>query len=639
MKRSPFLVASWILLLLAPCLLAQPSSPLERRTQELETKRDQALAELESVRDPQDAGSVDLVAPQLVAALERGRAIADEMRQEEAKLLKAESELAREQEAVSPDAGKIAELKRRIEELKGAITRLEQQRDANAEERKRLIDLLTGDVEDPRITDEKSTAFQVLLLGRELEELERELSQQRDSYQEVLKEGEKKTLRLTNLENEVKRKKAENSYLITLLSGYAVKFLPNLNVAELQRYEGVQREAEDAAKSKRLGPVEVIERQIPLLDASVDRLQELTGGATFRGRALTGETLDQTEGDFLLIGPLALFVTDEAGAEGRRLTGPVLDQPVETLPSRALPTVFEVESEEVAGWIGNLNVPEPKAEGTFLIDPTRGDAFKNAKPPLPWNVRLANWFFKGGPVMYVLLGMAVFALLASLAKWMELATIRKPGRKKIERLLTAVSRRDQPEAERISSQIEGPVGRMLRAGVDHLRDPRELVEEVMYEVVLRMKLRLQRVLPFIAICAAAAPLLGLLGTVTGIIETFKQLTEKGAGDVKSLSGGISEALITTASGLLVAIPALLLHAFLSRKARGVIGTMETTAVAFINQVRKTPWHRERSEQPMIASAGAAAADPELVRQHVNAILGEMLDPIAQELPPTQPGTA
>jgi hypothetical protein len=106
---------------------------------------------------------------------------------------------------------------------------------------------------------------------------------------------------------------------------------------------------------------------------------------------------------------------------------------------------------------------------------------------------------------------------------------------------------------------------------------------------------LNRLLPLIAITAASAPLLGLLGTVTGIIETFKMITVFGSGDVKTLSGGISVALITTEFGLIVAIPALLMHAFLARKARGMIDQMEKTAVSFVNQVSKSSFSSDEGD--------------------------------------------
>jgi hypothetical protein len=152
----------------------------------------------------------------------------------------------------------------------------------------------------------------------------------------------------------------------------------------------------------------------------------------------------------------------------------------------------------------------------------------------------------------------------------------------------------------------------------------------MYEVVMKTRLKAQRFLPFIAICAASAPLLGLLGTVTGIINTFKLITVFGSGDVKTLSGGISEALITTEFGLIVAIPSLLLHAFLSRKARGIVDRMETAAVAFMNQVGR--WQagaggsRVRTEGP----AALRTPDGDELRPQVEEILRDLLDPLLRE---------
>jgi biopolymer transport protein ExbB len=143
--------------------------------------------------------------------------------------------------------------------------------------------------------------------------------------------------------------------------------------------------------------------------------------------------------------------------------------------------------------------------------------------------------------------------------------------------------------------MPGPVGAMLRKGADHLEEPRELIEEVMYESVLTSKLKIQSMLPFVAISASAAPLLGLLGTVTGIMNTFTLITVFGTGDVRTLSSGISEALITTEYGLIVAIPSLLLHAFLSRKAKGIVDRMEKSAVAFLNEVSRATPSREAAE--------------------------------------------
>jgi biopolymer transport protein ExbB len=87
-----------------------------------------------------------------------------------------------------------------------------------------------------------------------------------------------------------------------------------------------------------------------------------------------------------------------------------------------------------------------------------------------------------------------------------------------------------------------------------------------------------------ALTAAAAPLLGLLGTVTGMINTFKLITVFGTGDASNLASGISQALVTTELGLVVAIPSLIIHGLLSRMARQKLGDLEQIAVGFINGV-------------------------------------------------------
>ncbi|NLF61812.1 MAG: MotA/TolQ/ExbB proton channel family protein, partial [Lentisphaerae bacterium] len=97
--------------------------------------------------------------------------------------------------------------------------------------------------------------------------------------------------------------------------------------------------------------------------------------------------------------------------------------------------------------------------------------------------------------------------------------------------------------------------------------------------------RRQKWLSWLAITTSAAPLLGLLGTVTGMIHTFQVITQHGVGDAKILAGGISEALITTEAGLCVAIPALMLHALLSRSAKHLEASLESTIDSLINSTK------------------------------------------------------
>jgi biopolymer transport protein ExbB len=144
------------------------------------------------------------------------------------------------------------------------------------------------------------------------------------------------------------------------------------------------------------------------------------------------------------------------------------------------------------------------------------------------------------------------------------------------------------EAER----MKHPARHILEQGIAFVKEnpgaSRDDLEESLYERYLEAGPPLQRGLPIIAIAAATAPLLGLLGTVTGMMETFRLITVFGSGDARQLASGISEALITTEYGLVVAIPALILHALLSRKVQGVKSTMEMTSLAFLNGVKNEP---------------------------------------------------
>jgi biopolymer transport protein ExbB len=107
----------------------------------------------------------------------------------------------------------------------------------------------------------------------------------------------------------------------------------------------------------------------------------------------------------------------------------------------------------------------------------------------------------------------------------------------------------------------------------------------MYEQILSQVPLLERFLSPLAVCASVAPLLGLLGTVTGMIHTFNLITVFGTGDAKLLSGGISEALITTEVGLMIAVPALLIHAYLSRRVRRAVALTQQTAIMFVNATK------------------------------------------------------
>ena len=173
-------------------------------------------------------------------------------------------------------------------------------------------------------------------------------------------------------------------------------------------------------------------------------------------------------------------------------------------------------------------------------------------------------------------------MLVAIFKVVEIARFAVPSARQIQSILEDLIDGKKKQAEATARGISGTAGEMMMVGVNNFHRKRRALEELLYEKMLGIRPKLERFLPFLAVTAAAAPLMGLLGTVMGMIKTFKLITEFGTGDAKSLSSGISEALVTTELGLVVAIPILIIHGILTRMSRGRIGRMEAAAMAFLN---------------------------------------------------------
>jgi biopolymer transport protein ExbB len=217
-------------------------------------------------------------------------------------------------------------------------------------------------------------------------------------------------------------------------------------------------------------------------------------------------------------------------------------------------------------------------KGELPLDASLGSALKIADIRETWLEHIG----KGGPVMFPILLMAFAALCVAAYKWLQLSRVQVAHPEDLQKILESLHRNDKPKALAHANSIRGPAGEMLAAAVNNAHHQPEMIEEVLYEKMLKSRPQMERLLPFLALTATAEPMLGLLGTVTGMINTFKMITVFGSGDPKLLSTGISEALITTEYGLIIAVPTLLVHAVLSRKVRGVIASMERNAVGFIN---------------------------------------------------------
>ena len=127
-----------------------------------------------------------------------------------------------------------------------------------------------------------------------------------------------------------------------------------------------------------------------------------------------------------------------------------------------------------------------------------------------------------------------------------------------------------------------PLGELLAAGLDVRHRPRELIKERIEDVGRHVAHRMERFLNTLGTIAAVTPLLGLLGTVFGMIEMFLDILTAGVGDANRLAGGIGQALISTAAGLCVAIPAVMFHRYLRGRVTGYVVDMEKQATALLD---------------------------------------------------------
>jgi biopolymer transport protein ExbB len=155
-------------------------------------------------------------------------------------------------------------------------------------------------------------------------------------------------------------------------------------------------------------------------------------------------------------------------------------------------------------------------------------------------------------------------------------------------------KKDELDQKQIQSLHQGsPLGQILAAGLVTRDRDRTVMKEAIEDTGRHVVHELERYLETLGTIAAISPLLGLLGTVVGMIKTFAAITSHGVGSPTALAGGIAEALITTAAGLSVAIPALLAYRYYRNRIDTLVVTMEKEAIKFVEALHR---RQERGEE-------------------------------------------
>lgn len=423
----------------------------------------------------------------------------------------------------------------------------------------------------------EAIAAEKLPMTRRLGSLEERLRELRQEYEGLTRNLDAGSLEVAGLQSETKLRQDEIAYLGNLLDEYVRGFESRLNPGETERYQGAIEVAKQAPGNSNLPLQEKLERQLAAAEASLDRAEEVVGGSRFEGSAVDPQGA-VTEGRFALVGPVAVFASADGSVSGLAVA--------QSGSSR--PAVRPLEGDLGA------SVASLVAEGSgFLpLDPTRGAALKQ----LVQRGSLVGLFRKGGPIMWPLLAVSVLAL-ATVLERMTFIVVERRNRdeRALQELLAAVEAGRVDDAVAVAGRTRFYVVRALAYGLTHRE--KSLPSALLYASAQEVK-RFSRGLPILDTTITIAPLLGLLGTVTGMMNSFSLI----GGELSApaaITGGIAEALIATAFGLGIAILALIPFNYLNARIEEVRHELDAAATQL--ELLLQPHGR-----PLPAAAGADA---------------------------------
>lgn len=190
----------------------------------------------------------------------------------------------------------------------------------------------------------------------------------------------------------------------------------------------------------------------------------------------------------------------------------------------------------------------------------------------------------GGILMVPILACSILALAIILERFWTLRPSRVTPQHTINELWRWIKKKELNGRKLKALQGSSPLGRILAGGLINAKHGREIMKESIEHEASQVTHELERFLNPLGTVATITPLLGLLGTVIGMIKVFAEIQLAGVGDAGNLAGGISEALITTASGLSVAIPALICHRYFIRRVDELVVGMEQEAIKLVEVV-------------------------------------------------------
>ena len=402
--------------------------------------------------------------------------------------------------------------------------------------------------------------------SKENQEREARFQAQADQQAQILREAIAKRDQLERLSEQLETNFEQNEVALANLTDTLTQRMGSLR----ELFGVLQQVAGDASSKLQSSYVSV---EYP------GRSDQLADLAQKMGSASKLASIEEIESVWLALlqemtetGKVSQFETSVTLANGEKVVKPVVrvgafnmvadGKYLELVPGTD--TVAELVRQPAARYLSSAEQLQRAQQNpvTFGLDPT-GGAILGLLVQAP---DLQERIDQGGTVGYIILALGAIGLLIALERFVT---------------LTLVGGKVKRQLKQSAPQQDNPLGRVMAVQQKYPDVDTETLELKLSEAILREIPKISRNLTFIKIISVVAPLMGLLGTVTGMINTFQAITLFGTGDPKLMAGGISQALVTTVLGLVVAIPMTLLFATLNTRSRNIVHVLQEQASGII----------------------------------------------------------
>jgi biopolymer transport protein ExbB len=406
-----------------------------------------------------------------------------------------------------------------------------------------------------RIADEKAPLLKELRLTEDRIVAAQSQIERLEAGKEDYSEQRRKLL----MELDATRK--NSAYISTLAHDGIVAFDESLAPGEGQllsdRIQALEQMLDDESS------VSTAQSAVDVAEFLLARTQRSLGGYAAAGNSLVEGSNQVIKGTFAFLGPETYFLPDDGTGAGT----------ARPRAGSAYPVTYRLPSwkpEDASAFFQGK-------PATVIADASGGKALrlKETKGTVFDHIQ------KGGPVAYAIIAVGLLSLAMIGQKLRDLSLLAVDPPEVVHAFLAEVSAGSRSQVEQALKTLSAPVREIFQVGLQYADGSKDLLEEHLQSVLLRQRLHYERRLPLLAVIATAAPLMGLLGTVVGMVRTFALITVFGTGNAGKLASGISEVLVATELGLIVAIPTLIAHGFLAHRIQRNLSSLERYALEFV----------------------------------------------------------